>query len=60
MMAWMNELVFEVSQQSDGGFCAECLTEGIFTQADSWERLRTSVIDASKWVLFQPNSSKQD
>lgn len=56
----MNELVFEVSQQSDGGFCAECLTEGIFTQADSWERLRTSVIDASKWVLFQPNSSKQD
>ena len=42
----MNELVFEVSQQSDGGFCAECLTEGIFTQADSWEQLRTSVVDA--------------
>lgn len=46
MMDFMNELVFEVSQQSDGGFCAECLTEGIFTQADSWEQLRTSVVDA--------------
>ena len=46
MMVLMNELVFEVSQESDGGFCAECLTEGIFTQADSWEQLRTSVVDA--------------
>jgi hypothetical protein len=23
----MNELVFEVTQEEDGGFCAECLSE---------------------------------
>ncbi len=39
----MNELVFEVVQESDGGFCAECLTESIFTQADDWEQLRDNV-----------------
>jgi len=25
----MNELVFEVTQEADGGFCAECLTENM-------------------------------
>ena len=39
----MNEIVFEVSQETDGGFVAECLTEGIFTQADNWEDLRKNV-----------------
>jgi hypothetical protein len=29
----MKELVFEVTQEEDGGYCAECLTENIFTQA---------------------------
>ena len=33
----MSELVFEVTQEADGGFCAECLTLDIFTQADTWE-----------------------
>ena len=28
----MSELVFEVTQEEDGGFCAECLSENIFTQ----------------------------
>jgi len=27
----------------DGGFCVECLTESIFTQAGSWEELRKKV-----------------
>ena len=26
----MSELVFEVTQEEDGGFCAECLSENIF------------------------------
>ena len=39
----MNELVFEVTQEADGGFCAECLSESIFTQADTWEELRNNV-----------------
>jgi hypothetical protein len=42
----MNELVFEVVQETDGGYCAECLTESIFTQADSWDELRRNVIEA--------------
>lgn len=42
----MNELLFEVTQESDGGFVAECKTEPIFTQADGWEDLRTNVQEA--------------
>jgi hypothetical protein len=35
----MDELVFEIVQESDDGYSAECLTENIFTQADSWHKL---------------------
>ena len=45
-IASMSELVFEVTQDGDGGFVAECLTEAIFTQADTWEELRTNVLEA--------------
>jgi len=42
----MNELAFAVTQEPDNGYCAECLTDAIFTQADSWEELRANVRDA--------------
>jgi len=42
----MNEIVFEISQDSDGGFTAEALGESIFTQADSWDELRANVREA--------------
>jgi hypothetical protein len=42
----MDELVFEVVQEPDGGCCAECLTENIFTQADSCSELRGNVLEA--------------
>jgi len=42
----MKEIVFEVTQEADGGFVAECLTEGIFTEADTWEDLRRKVREA--------------
>ncbi len=45
-MTSMNELVFEVTQEADGGFVAECLTEAIFTQADNWDELRSNVREA--------------
>jgi predicted RNase H-like HicB family nuclease len=48
----MGEIVFEVSQESDGGFVAECLTEGIFTQADNWEELRRNVKEAVAAYYF--------
>ena len=36
----MSELVFEVIQEADGGYVAECLTESIFAQAESCEPLQ--------------------
>ena len=48
----MNEIVFEVNQESDGGFVAECLTEGIFTEADNWEDLRRNVKEAVAAYYF--------
>ena len=52
MMKRMDELVFEVVQEADGGYCAECLTESIFTQADSWDELRRNVIEAVNAFYF--------
>jgi hypothetical protein len=48
----MNELVFEVTQEADGGFVAECLTESIFTQAEDWEGLRRNVREAVEGYFF--------
>jgi predicted RNase H-like HicB family nuclease len=48
----MNELVFEVTQESDGGFVAEALGEGIFTEGDSWEELRANVREAVRAYFF--------
>jgi predicted RNase H-like HicB family nuclease len=48
----MNELIFEVSQEADGGFVAECLTESIFTQADTWDELRSQVQEAVEAYCF--------
>jgi len=55
----MKEIVFEVTQETDGGFVAECLTESIFTQGDNWEELRDNVLDAVRAYFFdseQPES----
>ncbi len=48
----MAELVFEVTQEADGGYCAECLTHEIFTQANSWEELRENVREAVRAYFF--------
>lgn len=48
----MNELIFEITQEQDGGFVAECLTEGIFTEADTWEQLRLHVKEAVEAFFF--------
>lgn len=48
----MNEIVFEIVQEADGGFVAECLTEAIFTQADTWDELRDQVVDAVNGFFF--------
>jgi hypothetical protein len=48
----MSNLVFEVVQEPDGGYCAECLTENIFTQADNWDELRANVKEAVAAYFF--------
>jgi hypothetical protein len=47
-----SELVFEVTEEADGGYVAECLTENIFTQGDTWPELRVMVRDAVKAYFF--------
>ena len=52
----MRELIFEVTQDADGGYCAECLTEAIVTEGDTWEDLRQNVKEAVKAFYFdRPN-----
>ena len=48
----MNELVFDVTQEADGGYCAECLTESIVTEAATWVELRTNVREAVRGYYF--------
>jgi predicted RNase H-like HicB family nuclease len=47
----INDLIFEVTEEG-GGFVAECLTESIVTQADSWEELRENAKDAVRGYFF--------
>lgn len=55
----MAELVFEVIQEADGGYCAECLTENIFTEGDTWEQLRNNVREATAAYFFDEPLPKQ-
>jgi len=48
----VDELVFEVTQEPDGGYTAECLSEDIFTQADTWEELRENAAEAVRAHYF--------
>ncbi len=47
-----DELVFEVIQEVGGGSVAECLTEPIVTQGDTWEELRENVREAVEGHFF--------
>jgi predicted RNase H-like HicB family nuclease len=47
-----SELVFSVTQDPDGAYVAECLTESIVTQGDTWEELREMVKDAVEGYFF--------
>ncbi len=48
----MKEIVFEITQEADGGYVAECLTENIVTEADSWNELRRNVKEAVTAYYF--------
>jgi hypothetical protein len=42
------ELIFLVEEAAEGGYIARALGESIFTQAETWEELRTAVQDATR------------
>ena len=46
------EIVFSVTQESDGGYVAECLSHDIFTQGNSWDELRANVREAVSGYFF--------
>jgi hypothetical protein len=48
--------VFEITQEADGGFCAECLTDNIFTQGDTWDQLRANIKDTVEAFYFDQAS----
>ncbi len=52
----MNEIVFEVTQEADGGYIAEAIGESIFTQAESWDDLRKNVREAVQAFYFDSAS----
>ncbi|EKD26127.1 MAG: 2-oxoisovalerate dehydrogenase, E1 component beta subunit [uncultured bacterium] len=52
------EIIFEITQEEDGGFVAECLSEDIYTQADTWEDLRHNVQEAVSAYYFDKTHPK--
>jgi predicted RNase H-like HicB family nuclease len=40
------ELIFEVRDAEEGGYWARALGHSIFTEGDTWEDLRTNVVEA--------------
>ncbi len=48
----MTELLFNVTQETDGGYVAVAAGESIATQGDTWEELCYIVLDAVKGYFF--------
>ena len=46
------EIVFSVTQETDGGYVAECLSHDIFTQGNTWEELRANAREAVAAYFF--------
>jgi len=41
------ELIFEVRDADEGGYLARALGHAIFTEAETWDELRTNVLEAT-------------
>jgi hypothetical protein len=46
------EIVFNVTQEGDGGFFTKCFSHDIFTEGDTWEQLRANVREAVSAYFF--------
>lgn len=40
------ELIFEIRDAEEGGYCARALGHAIFTEAETWQDLRENVLEA--------------
>jgi predicted RNase H-like HicB family nuclease len=40
------ELIFEIRDAEEGGFCARAFGYAIFTEAETWDELRSNVMEA--------------
>jgi hypothetical protein len=59
MHSGIGELVFDVIQDQDGGFVAECLSESIATEADTWQELRANVKEAVSAFFFDGSTPER-
>ena len=48
----MSELLFNVTQEPDGGYIAVAIGESIVTQGDTWDELCLMATDATKGYFF--------
>ncbi|WP_263379966.1 type II toxin-antitoxin system HicB family antitoxin [Granulicella paludicola] len=48
----MTELVFNVTQESDGGYVAVAVDHSIATQGDTWDELCYMVLDATRGYFY--------
>ena len=46
-MLFSMEIIFEVREAEEGGFTARALGHAIFTEAETWEDLRSNVLEAA-------------
>jgi predicted RNase H-like HicB family nuclease len=51
------ELIFEIRDAEEGGYCAHALGHAIFTEADTWEELRSSIVEAVA-LHFEDSAAK--
>ncbi len=50
------ELIFEVRDGEEGGYCARALGHAIFTEAETWDELRSNVLEATS-LHFEDGSA---
>ena len=48
----MTELIFEVNEAEEGCYWAKSLGESIFTEGDTWEELKSNVLEAVRCHFF--------
>jgi hypothetical protein len=50
-------LIFEVRDAEEGGYCARALGHAIFTEAETWDELRNSALEAVS-LHFEETASR--